>query len=196
MEVQQIKETKNDHSVHELIKNRWSPRAFDGTRVVKDEVMQLLEAVRWAPSANNEQPWRFIVAEKGTKAYEQLEESLMPGNKLWAPKAPLFILTVARTTFSKNGKENGVALYDLGQAVANLSLQATDLGLHLHQMGGFNKTEAHEAFSLAADEQPVTIIAVGYQGDADELPDHLKERELAPRARKPISEFTETFFLQ
>ncbi len=144
--------------------------------------------MRWAPSSMNDQPWRVLVAEKGTDNHDLLSNALMPGNAPWASKAPILLLVMANTVFSNGAKHHG-ALYDVGLAVGNLSIEATHLGLSLHQMGGFDRPAVADAFQLEETLQPVVIIALGYQDSPEKLPDGLRERETAPRRRKPINEF-------
>ncbi len=183
--------TPTDYEVHPLIRDRWSSRSFSDQTISGETVLQLLEAMRWAPSSMNEQPWKVIAAAKGTATYTRLESTLMPGNKSWAAKAPLLILAMARTTFEANGSINRSAQYDLGLAVGNLSLQATSLGLAVHQMGGFDKQLAKALLQIDEHTIPVVLIAVGYRDSPELLPPPLNERETAPRRRKKVAEFAE-----
>lgn len=182
-------------SVHELIKKRWSPRAFKSEMISDHELFSMLEAARWAASSMNEQPWRFIYARKGEAAHDQIVSALMDGNKSWAKDAPVLIATVIKTTLTRNNNPNGAAAHDLGLAIGNLSLQATSLGIGVHQMGGFHRDIIREQFDLPEYYAPVTVLALGYFGDADQLPEGLRERELAVRTRKPLEEiaFNGTF---
>lgn len=180
--------TPVDFDIHPLIKDRWSPRSFSTSRVSISTVKRLLEAMRWAPSSMNEQPWEVLVAEKGTSMHDQLAATLSPGNVSWAPNAPLLIVVMARTTFA-NGATNHSAYYDLGLAVGNLTVEATHQGLSLHQMGGFNRAAVKALINQPENIQPVVIIALGYRDQADRLPEDLQKRELAPRKRKAIEEF-------
>ena len=126
-----------DHPVSEIIRMRWSPRSFDESASLADsEVHTLLEAARWAPSANNAQPWRYLLGRRGTPAFASIYGTLNPTNASWAGKASLLVLAVARLNFD-DGRLNGHAAYDVGQSVAYLVLQATALGLVVHQMAGF-----------------------------------------------------------
>ncbi len=178
-----------DHAVHELIRKRWSPRAFSTRPVEEDKVMSLFEAARWAASGGNEQSWRFIYAtQEQTERYGKLFECLNEGNQVWAKTAPVLILTLATTHSSHSGRPNRHAWYNLGLAIGNLSTQASSLDLYVHQMAGFSGEKARELFDLPPDIEPVTMIAVGYLGDPDHLPENLKERELAQRQRKTLDE--------
>lgn len=180
------KEAKVSYPILDVIANRWSPRAFDD-RIVEDKVlMSLFEAARWAPSSMNEQPWRFIYTHKGTSTHAKIVETLMEGNKHWARNAPVLLLTLVKKTHS-NGSTNGAALHDLGLAMGNLSIQATNEGIGLHQMGGFSAEKAVELFTIPEEYSAVTAVALGYFGDPDQLPDGLKERELSERKRLPLA---------
>ena len=114
---------------------------------------------------------------------------LVDFNRGWANKAPALILAFAHTVFEKDGRPNRHALYDLGQAAAHLALQATALGLTTHQMAGFNAEAARERFAVPAGWEPVSVIALGYAGDPDSLSEILRQRETAPRKRKPLEAF-------
>lgn len=176
--------------IHELIGRRWSPRAFSKRPVEPDKLLSLFEAARWAASSNNEQPWAFLVATReDRKNYEDVIGVLVEFNRAWADKAPVLILAFAHTQFEKDGRVNRHAFYDLGQAVANLTLQATALGLATHSMAGFNVEAARERFNVPSGWEPATMIALGYPGDPDSLAEKLRQRELAQRQREPLLQF-------
>ena len=176
--------------IHELIRRRWSPRAFSELPVEPDKLLSLFEAARWAASASNEQPWAFLVAsQQDPKNFEAMSGVLVEFNRTWATKAPVLILTLAHTQFEKDGKPNRHAFYDLGQAAANLALQATALGLTTHPMAGFNVEAARERFAVPAGWEPVSVIALGYPGNLDSLTEKLRQRETAQRQRKPLETF-------
>lgn len=178
-----------DHPVHDFIQRRWSPLAFDEALLGQEAILSLFEAARWAASANNGQPWRFAWAERdGGERHARLVSCLKPGNDLWAPKAPLLILTVVRTTRERDGAPHPWARYDLGLAMGNLTAQATSMGLYVHNMAGFEAEKARELFSLGADFEAVTMVAVGRLGKPEDLPEKLRTREEAPRIRKPLEE--------
>lgn len=178
------------HDVHELIRTRWSPRAFSGEPVSDAALRSVLEASRWAPSCFNEQPWRFIVARREDHAeFDRLLSCLSESNQRWAKNAAVLMISVAAKTFARNGKPNRHALHDVGLAAAQLTLQATALGLAVHQMAGFSTERARELFAIPELFEPVAAIALGYSGSPDALPDDLRERELAGRSRKPQRDF-------
>lgn len=187
--LQELKTAETAHEVLDLIKLRWSPRAFDSKPIDEATLSTLFEAMRWAPSAMNEQPWRIIYARKGEDAHQKMVETLMPGNQPWAVNAPVLLITLVKKTHSMTGAVNGAARHDLGLAIGNLSIQATHEGISLHQMGGVHLDKLREAFDIPEDYDPVTVIALGYLGDPETLPEDLKARELAKRTRKPIEEF-------
>jgi len=187
-----VKTARPDHPILDLIAQRFSPRAFAEWRVEQHKLLSVLEAARWAPSSNNQQPWRFVVTERGSAPFEALAACLRPGNLTWAPRAPLLILMVAHTRFEAKGdkpaRENLYAWHDLGLASGNLLLQATALGLHAHLMAGFDREQARHTFAIPEGFEPVTVLALGYLGDPEALPDDLRSAETTPRSRKPLSD--------
>lgn len=173
-----------------LIQNRYSTRAFSDTPVTPTQVETLLNAARWAPSSMNEQPWYFVYAHKGTEGYNKLLDSLMEGNSPWAQNAPLLIAAFAKKTFNRNGNVNRHALYDLGAAVAQLTLQATELELFVHQMGGFYANKLVEATQISSEYEPGVVLAIGALGDVNALPEPYLTREKAPRVRKELNQIS------
>ena len=186
--MEKIAETQTP--IHEVIGRRWSPRAFSERPVESDKLQSVLEAARWAPSSWNDQPWAYLVATREDREnYEALFGVLMEMNRAWAGKAPVLLLTLAHTRLEKDGQPNRHGFYDLGQATANLIIQATSLGLATHQMGGFRVEPARVRFGIPEGWEPVSVIALGYPGNAESLPEPLREREAAQRRRKPLAEF-------
>ncbi|HEY3300285.1 MAG TPA: nitroreductase family protein [Methylophilaceae bacterium] len=175
--------------INPIIAARWSPRAYDANKpVTQTQIIALLEAARWAPSCFGDQPWRFIVWDKNTDAitWQQAFDCIVPNNQVWVKDAPVLILACADTLFSHNQTPNRWAQYDTGAAVENLCLQATSMGLVVHQMGGFNGDKTRQAFSIPEQYVPMAMLTVGYEGDANNLPEELKQRELAPRKRNEL----------
>jgi len=155
--------------------------------------MSLFEAARWSPSSANEQPWYFIAATKeDSLAYSALFESLSERNRRWAANAPMLVLALTQSTYSKNGQPYRHSWYDLGQSVALLSVQATALGLSVHQMGGFSALRLMQLYPIPEGFEPVVILAVGYPNVTENLPEDLRAREQAPRSRKPLESFVFT----
>lgn len=176
-------------TIHNLISKRKSIRAFSDQSIDQETLTALFEAARWAPSSSNEQPWRFIVARKEDKiAFDKMQQCLMDGNKIWAKDAAALFITIAKKTFTNNERTNIYAWHDVGLATAMLSVQATELNLFLHQMGGFKPELAKELFNIPDDFDAVSIIAIGYEGNPDSLPENLRLRETSERVRKPIEE--------
>ena len=183
------KPAQTDLPLHDLLRRRWSPRAFADRSVASEALRTLIEAARWAPSAMNEQPWRFLVADRDNRVeFERMLACLVPGNQRWAKHAPVLILTVAQTSFARNQKPNPHAWHDVGLAIATLTVQATALGLSVHQMGGIDRDAIRETYGIPDGFEPVTAVAIGYPGEPDTLEDDLAERERAPRSRKPQAE--------
>lgn len=183
------KRASSDHPIHDLIAERWSPCAFDGRAVAVADLASLFEAARWAPSAFNEQPWRYLVARREDgEAYARMLSCLMEGNQEWARSAPVLALAVASIKLARNGKPNGKALYDLGQATALLSVEATARGLHVHQMGGILPDRAREVYGVPEDFEAATGLAIGYLGDPAAFPAEIRERDARPRQRRPLGE--------
>lgn len=179
-----------DHPIHDLIRTRWSPRAFSDKHVSDETLRSLFEAARWAPSSSNEQPWAFLVSRKGDGAnHEKMLGTLVEFNQAWAKNAPVLAIAVSKLAFAKNDTPNRNAFYDTGAAVALLSMEATALGLFVHQMAGFDPQKAREAFHIPAGWEAIAAFTIGHPGDPSSLPDTLREREQAPRARKPLSDF-------
>jgi nitroreductase len=172
----------------EVLAERWSPRSYDSTIAVTDaQLTAALEAARWSPSASNTQPWRFIVARRGTPEFDSIAANLMGFNQAWAGSAGALIVALAEMV-SAEGKDQKWAPYDVGQAMAHLSVQAHHDGLHVHQMGGFEADGLRAAFSIDERFVPITVSTIGVLGAAESLPDVLREREVAPRARRPLAE--------
>ncbi len=165
--------------IHELLQQRFSPRAFENRSVSKETIRSLLEAPRWAASSFNEQPWRFIVATKDDPAdFDKLLGCLVPGNQDWAKSAPMLMLSATKLTFTRNDKPNRHAYHDVGLAVSQLIVQATALGLCVHQMAGFDVDKARHTYGIPEGFDPVAAIAIGYS--AEETP--------ASRTRRPQDE--------
>jgi nitroreductase len=187
------KHASPDHDVHELIRHRWSPRSFDTTRAVpRDELVRLFEAARWAPSSANEQPWRFVVVprDESSTAWQGVTSALTGSNPIWAASAPVLIVTAVRLRFESKDRDNPMAFYDAGQAVALLVMQATSQGLSVRQMAGFRHAEVRAACGIPEGFDPTVIIAVGYAGTPEGLADEKhRASELQPRRRKAISDF-------
>jgi nitroreductase len=184
------KRAPTDFPVHDFIAERWSPRAFSDKPVSPDVLQSLFEAARWAPSSSNEQPWAYIVGTKDdAQNFAKLVSVLVPSNVTWAQHAPVLALAVAELAFAKSGTPNRNARYDVGAASAWLTVEATSRGLFVHQMAGFDHDRARQVFEIPTGWESIAAIAIGYPGDPDSLPQPLRDREVAPRTRKSISQF-------
>jgi nitroreductase len=170
--------------IHPALAARWSPRSFRKAEPIDEALLTAaLEAARWAPSANNSQPSRFIVARRGSRAFGLIEDALRGFNKVWAGSASVLLVAVVETADAE-GKPQRYAEYDLGQALAHLTVQAHNDGLHVHQMAGFDAAVISAAFSLPERLTPFTVTAIGTLDTPDALPDEaLRSREVAPRTR-------------
>ncbi|MDR5816670.1 nitroreductase family protein [Caballeronia sp. LZ033] len=178
---------QTDLPIHSLLAERWSPRAYSDKAVAHEQVLALLEAARWAPSAFNAQPWRFVVFEKAVdpNAFTRAFTTLIPFNQTWNAPAQVLIAVLADTLTSK-GTVNATASYDAGAAAMALLLQAHALRLAAHPMSGFDAPAFQQAFDIPERYVPLSMISVAHHGDAQALPAQLAEREAAPRARLPL----------
>jgi len=178
------------YPVHELIKKRWSPRSFKLQEVTEKDMLTLLEAASWAFSANNLQPWFFIYAHHGAEGFEKILNCLVPANQLWAKNAPVLMISLAQV-INEKGKPNGWAKHDLGAANLQLALQAVSMDIYAHPMAGFDKQKTIDTIPFDSTiYEPVTFIAFGYPDDAEMLEEPYRSRELAPRTRKTVGEFS------
>src|SRR5690606_16471574 len=184
------KQARPDHPIHDLIARRWSPYAFADRPVSDADLRSLFEAARWAASSYNEQPWSYIVAAKGEPdGFERLLSCLVEGNQAWAAAAPVLALGCTSLQFTRNGKPNAAAVHDLGLASASLTLEATARGLFVHQMIGILPDRARELYRIPEGVLPLTGLANVHDADPQAVQEKYRERELAPRSRKPLAGF-------
>ena len=185
-----IKSAVTDHPILELLSERWSPYGFQDRAVSDSDLRSLFEAARWAASSYNEQPWNYLVAKRETpQEFERLLSCLVEGNQSWAKAAPVLVLGVVSTRFAKNNQDNRAAVHDLGLASGNLVVEATARGLSVHQMIGILPDKAREIFSIPANHEAWTAMAIGYKADPAKQPDESNARDLVPRQRKPLGRF-------
>lgn len=176
-----------DSPILDVLAERWSTRIFDREAPLDEEAFaSALEAARWAPTGANTQPWKLIVARRGSEAHAAIMATLAGFNSVWAGDAAALVVFVAETT--RDGKPMTWALYDTGQVAAHFTVQAHADGLSTHQMGGFDRDAISEAFGIDENFTPITIMAVGELGDIRAASDELQARETAPRTRRPIAE--------
>ena len=184
------KEASPDYPIHELLAKRWSPYGFQSRPVAADDLRSLFEAASWSASSFNEQPWRFLVSTQANAAeFEKMLSCLAEPNQVWAKAAPVLALGIAKLDFTRNGKANRVAIYDLGAAACSLTFEATARGLMVHQMAGILPDKARDLYQVPDGFEVMTALAIGYVADPNDLPDALKQRDLKPRQRNPLSEF-------
>jgi len=169
--------------IHPLIIDRWSPVAFDH-RIPGEAILNcLFSAAMWAPSSRNAQPWRFIYVTKSDPGYGAFFALLDEGNKVWAHTAPVLALSIAEIISSYKNRHNYFAVYDTGMAVGNLLLQATHLGLFVHQMGGYDMEKARQVLNIPDRFEPIAMMAIGYKGDPAQLDESEASRETTERKR-------------
>lgn len=166
---------------------RTSPRAFVSDPIPEDQLHTLFEAARWTPSCFNEQPWLFVYAQ-GPESLEQVQNILVEGNRVWAKNAPVLAIVFAKTHFSKSAKPNRWAEFDSGAAWMALALQATQMGLYCHAMGGFDETAAYTVANVDPDKfKAMCVVAIGKRGDVKVLPTPLQDKE-NNRVRKDLKD--------
>ncbi len=174
--------------VHEIIATRRSPRSLDPTvALADDDLIAILEAARWAPSAFNGQPWRFFVGRNGDEIFSKTLESLVPFNQSWAKNSAVLI-TVAGKTTKDDGSIHADYQFDCGLSVAQMVFEIHHRGFVAHQMTGFDRGQSSQLLGMAPDLTPVVVIAIGKQDLPEKLEGPAAERELAPRVRKELSE--------
>ncbi len=184
-----------DHPIHPLIAARWSPYFYEPKPVERDKLLRCLEAARWAASSYNEQPWSFILAHReDDAAFGEMLCCLVEANRQWAHRAGVLMMTTVKRTFSKNDKPNRVAEHDLGLAMGNFCVQATELGLHVHQMAGIDIEKARRTYGVPEGHDPVTAVALGYAANAEAEAENneLARRDRGGRSRKSLGEFVFT----
>ena len=187
------KKASIDYPIHDLLADRWSPYGFGDRPVAQTDLRSLFEAARWAASSYNEQPWSYFVASRENPTeFTRLLSCLVEANQEWAKAAPVLALGVVSLRFSRNNKDNRAAVHDLGLASGNLVVEATARGLCVHQMIGILPDKAREVYQIPEHYEAWTAMAIGYKADPSKLPDALRERDLAPRQRKPVSQFVFT----
>jgi nitroreductase len=197
MEIQKaimnIKKAATDYPIQKTLADRWSPYGFEDRSVSEADLHSLFEAARWAASSYNEQPWNYLVATREKpQEFGRLLSCLVEANQAWAKAAPVLVLGIVHLRFAKNNQDNRAAVHDLGLAAGNLVAEATARGLSVHQMIGILPDKAREIYQIPEHFEAWTAMAIGYKADPAKLPDALKERDLAPRQRKPLSEFVFT----
>jgi nitroreductase len=178
------------YPINELMRERWSPRAFLSKPVEAGKLLSVLEAARWAPSSFNEQPWSFLVARaEEPEEFAKMVGCLAEANQTWAKTAPVLMISVVKKSFSQNGKPNRTAHHDVGLASENMVLEGVEQGLAAHGMAGIEREKIREVYGLPEDCEAVAAWALGYAGEPNMLEGALKEREMAARERKELAAF-------
>ncbi len=178
---------KSETPITPLILGRWSPRALSGEKLSDEELAALFEAAKWAPSAFNSQPWRFLYVKNGTPAWDKLFSTLAAANKLWTEKAAVLVLLLSRKNFEYNDQPNPTASFECGAAWENLALEASARGLAAHAMSGFDHEAARVNFNIPDTYKLEAVIALGRPGKKEELPENMRTME-SPSDRKKIGE--------
>ncbi|MGC3997696.1 MAG: nitroreductase family protein [Anaeromyxobacter sp.] len=180
-----------DHTIAPFFHERWSPRAFTGEPLPLETLQGLFEAARWAPSAANSQPWRFVYGLRGTPAFERLHSLLLPANQLWAERASALVALTSFKLLTLPGADAPVPSpyhsFDAGAAWAQLALQAHLWGWSAHALGGVDRERARTSLQVPDDQQVEVFIAIGRRGDAAVLPEAVRLRE-QPNGRRPVAE--------
>lgn len=184
----QIKRPDLTHEIHPVLASRWSPRAYSDQPVEKEKLQRVVEAARWAPSSRNLQPWSFLFGFQGDTVYDTIYSSMAEFNRLWVKTAPVLALAIG-ITYDEQGNPNNSYLYDLGQAVTMLTMQAASEGLYVHQIGGFDHDTVSKELAIPLNHKVVVAFTVGYRGNPEVLHPNLLKLELSPRIRKPLDEF-------
>lgn len=188
----EIKRPQTVHKLNPIIEKRWSARAFSDTAISEDTLNHLLEAASWAASSMNEQPWHYIYAFRGTEGFKTLHDCLLKGNQPWAENAAVLMVCLAKKHFDRNGKVNRHAMHDTGAANTTMMLQAADLDIYGHMMGGFDPEKTIEALKIDTEKWEVAcFIALGYLDSYETLEEPFREREIAPRSRKTVDTFSQ-----
>ncbi|HVH99643.1 MAG TPA: nitroreductase family protein [Enhygromyxa sp.] len=182
------KPADTDKPLLEAIAKRWSPRAFAEREPTDAELELVFEAARWAASCFNDQPWRYILVRRTEPEFADALAGLVESNQAWAREAPVLGFSLAQPSFTQTGKPNMHAWHDVGAASALLSIQAASIGLLVHQMAGIQRDVVRERFAVPDQFEVVAGLAMGWPGDPQQLAEPYRERELAPRSRRALSE--------
>jgi nitroreductase len=171
-----------------VLANRWSPRAYDVNHTASQhELLSILEAGRWAPSANNSQPWRYSLATRGSELHAQIVSALTGFNQAWAPSASA-LLVISMVNQKADGTPNTSALLDIGLTAQNIAIQTEELGLSAHMMAGFVPDAMRQVLNLADNLDPVLVMTIGKRAEPSVLEGPAYEREVAPRSRFELDE--------
>lgn len=185
-----IKTADTRFPVIDLIKKRWSPRSFSEKTLAENDLLTILEAGSWAPSANNTQPWRHVYAFRGMEGFERIWSALAPGNQPWTKQAAALVVSIGIKELPDSQQKNTYYLHDAGMFHSFMLLQAQSMDIYGHLMAGFDKHKLALLLDLPVTEEVVSVIALGYTDVAEKLQEPYKTREISPRSRKSLAEFT------
>jgi nitroreductase len=177
---------KADHPIDNIFLDRWSPRSMSGGEINETDLMSLFEAARWAPSSNNNQPWRILYGRRNTEHWPLFFNLLADSNKIWAGAAAALLVMVSKNTFD-SGKPSRTHSYDAGAAWENLALQGSLKGYVIHGMQGFDYELARSSLNIPDEFTVEAMAAIGMPGNKEDLPDYLRERE-SPNGRRKLTE--------
>lgn len=174
----------------QAIKNRFSPRAFENRKIDNETIKTLFQAGAKTASAYNNQPWRFIVARRDREEdlFEKVLSGLVEFNQSWCKNVPLLCVCLAEKRFELNNTENAHARYDLGQSVANIAIQASEMGLQIHQMSGIVPEVLRKNLNIPYNLDVVTVFAAGYPGNIEQLSAELQKQEKERKPKKQLEE--------
>ncbi|MDE2030732.1 MAG: nitroreductase family protein [Patescibacteria group bacterium] len=181
-----INNRTTEYNIEDIFLKRYSPRAMSGEPISKEELMTLLEAAHWAPSASNNQPWRFLYAVGGTSDFDLFFSFLNEPNQVWCKNGGALIILLSKKTTTE-GKPMPTHTFDAGSAWENLALQGAAMDLVIHGMAGYKKDILVKELNIPEDYDVELMIVVGKHGNIEDLPEPLRERE-APRQRNNLSE--------
>lgn len=183
------KAAQTKHAVNPLIKNRWSPRAFNNKTIAPELLEKFFEAASWAPSSRNEQPWKYLYAFRDDENFSKFSDCLVPQNQKWAKNAAVLLVSLSEKNYARNQRQNVHYMHDTGAANTLLLLQALEDGVYGHMMGGFDKEKTIQTFQIPDNLEPVCFMALGYPGDPQTLEESLRKTETGKRTRKPPEAF-------
>ncbi len=178
---------KPDHPIDPFFADRWSPRSFLPDPISDEDLLTIFEAVRWAPSSYNNQPWRFLYARRDSAHWPLFFDLLVEQNKAWAKNAPVLIVVISNTQFDHNGKPSPTHSFDAGAAWQTLALQAWLKGYATHGMQGFDYEAARNVLEIPQEFKVEAMIVLGKEGPKEALPPEIQERE-KPNQRRPLNE--------
>ena len=181
-----INNRETEYDINDIFLKRYSPRAMSGEAISRDEMMRLFDAARWAPSAGNNQPWRFVYAIAGTPDFDLFFSFLKEGNQIWCKNAGALVIILSKKTLDE-GKPNPTYSFDSGSAWENFALEGANMGLIVHGMAGYNAEPLREQLHISDEYNVELMIAVGRPGKIEDLPEKFQERE-KPNQRKSLEE--------